>query len=60
LEVKTMLIRTDPFQVFDRLAEQLSGTGGTWSRPAVVVSEPVRALSSGRTRLPRSSTGAGE
>jgi HSP20 family protein len=29
-----MLMRTDPFREFDRLAQQLFGTSGTWSRPA--------------------------
>ncbi|MEU0283563.1 Hsp20/alpha crystallin family protein [Streptomyces sp. NPDC006195] len=29
-----MLMRTDPFREFDRLAQQLMGTSGTWSRPS--------------------------
>ncbi len=37
-----MLIRTDPFQVFDQLARQLTGSG-TWSRPWV----PMDAYRSG-------------
>ncbi|MCF3145461.1 Hsp20/alpha crystallin family protein [Streptomyces platensis] len=29
-----MLMRTDPFRELDRLAQQLMGTSGTWSRPS--------------------------
>jgi HSP20 family protein len=35
VEVETMLMRTDPFREFDRLAQQLVGAGTT-SRPAVM------------------------
>jgi HSP20 family protein len=35
LEVTTMLVRTDPFRDFDRLAQQLLGNGTT-SRPAIM------------------------
>jgi len=32
-----MLMRTDPFREFDRLAQQaFSGSSGTWSRPAAM------------------------
>jgi len=31
-----MLMRTDPFRDFDRLAQQLLGVGGTTSRPAIM------------------------
>ena len=31
-----MLMRTDPFRDFDRLAQQLMGAAGTTSRPAVM------------------------
>ncbi|KUL71109.1 MULTISPECIES: Hsp20/alpha crystallin family protein [unclassified Streptomyces] len=31
-----MLMRTDPFRELDRLAGQVLGTSGTWSRPAVM------------------------
>lgn len=36
LEVDTVLMRTDPFRDFDRLAQQLMGAAGTTSRPAVM------------------------
>jgi HSP20 family protein len=36
-----MLVRTDPFQVFDRLADQLTGAGGV--RPAVVPMDAYRS-----------------
>lgn len=41
-----MLMRTDPFQEFDRLTQQLFGTAptGTWSRPAPM---PVDAYRTG-------------
>ncbi|MGZ5416038.1 MAG: Hsp20/alpha crystallin family protein [Nocardioides sp.] len=32
----TVLMRTDPFRDFDRLAQQLMGAAGTTSRPAVM------------------------
>ncbi|MEU2785654.1 hypothetical protein ABZ629_28085, partial [Streptomyces sp. NPDC007110] len=31
-----MLMRTDPFRELDRLAGQVLGTSGTWSRPAMM------------------------
>jgi HSP20 family protein len=34
--VDTVLMRTDPFRDFDRLAQQLMGAAGTTSRPAVM------------------------
>ncbi|GAA3719110.1 Hsp20/alpha crystallin family protein [Streptomyces tremellae] len=36
-----MLMRTDPFREFDRLAQQLMGTG-TWSRPATMPMDAYR------------------
>jgi HSP20 family protein len=36
MEVKTMLMRTDPFRELDRLTQQLVGTDGTLARPAVM------------------------
>lgn len=41
-----MLMRTDPFREFDRIAQQLMGTTGTWSRPA---SMPMDAYRDGDT-----------
>jgi HSP20 family protein len=40
-----MLMRTDPFREFDRLAQQLSGTltPGTWSRPSPMPMDAYRA-----------------
>ena len=39
-----MLIRTDPFQVLDRLTQQLTGGGqGTWSRPATMSLDAYRS-----------------
>jgi HSP20 family protein len=40
-----MLMRTDPFREFDRLAQYLSGaaTPGTWSRPASMPMDAYRA-----------------
>ena len=50
LEVKTMLMRTDPFRELDRLAQQLTGpvTPGTWSRPTPM---PMDAYRSGDDSL---------
>jgi HSP20 family protein len=39
-----MLMRTDPFRDVDRLAQQLFGNSGTWSRPAAM---PLDAYRSG-------------
>jgi HSP20 family protein len=36
VEVETMLMRTDPFREFDRLAQQALGTNGTLARPSVM------------------------
>lgn len=36
-----MLMRTDPFREFDRLAQQLMGPG-TWSRPATMAMDAYR------------------
>lgn len=41
-----MLMRTDPFRDFDRIAQQLMGTTGTWSRPATM---PMDAYRDGET-----------
>ena len=40
-----MLMRTDPFREFDRLAQQLTGgsTPGTWSRPNAMPMDAYRA-----------------
>ena len=38
-----MLMRTDPFRELDRLAQQLFGTNGTTSRPAVMPMDAYRA-----------------
>lgn len=40
-----MLMRTDPFREFDRLASQLlgSGTPGTWTRPSAMPMDAYRA-----------------
>lgn len=37
-----MLMRTDPFRDFDRLAQQLLGSTGTWSRPATMPMDAYR------------------
>ena len=38
-----MLMRTDPFREFDRLAQQVLGTGqGTWSRPTAMPMDAYR------------------
>jgi HSP20 family protein len=44
--VSAMLMRTDPFREFDRIAQQLTGTTGTWSRPAAM---PMDAYRDGET-----------
>ena len=36
MEVKTMLMRTDPFRELDRLSQQVFGTDGTLARPSVM------------------------
>ncbi|MGB9046287.1 MAG: Hsp20/alpha crystallin family protein, partial [Pseudonocardiaceae bacterium] len=38
-----MLMRTDPFRELDRLTQQLFGTNGTTSRPAVMPMDAYRA-----------------
>jgi HSP20 family protein len=43
LEVETMLMRTDPFRELDRLAQQLTATPGTWSRPTPMPMDAYRA-----------------
>ncbi|MGS2587535.1 Hsp20/alpha crystallin family protein [Streptomyces hebeiensis] len=37
-----MLMRTDPFREFDRIAHQFMGTTGTWSRPAAMPMDAYR------------------
>ena len=37
-----MLMRTDPFREFDRIAQQLMGATGTWSRPATMPMDAYR------------------
>ncbi|WP_435971684.1 Hsp20/alpha crystallin family protein [Streptomyces sp. Qhu_M48] len=37
-----MLMRTDPFRELDRLAQQMTGTAGTWSRPSAVPMDAYR------------------
>ncbi|WMX43709.1 Hsp20/alpha crystallin family protein [Streptomyces roseicoloratus] len=37
-----MLMRTDPFRELDRLAQQMLGASGTWSRPAAVPMDAYR------------------
>ncbi|WP_338490965.1 Hsp20/alpha crystallin family protein [Streptomyces sp. SJL17-4] len=37
-----MLMRTDPFRELDRLAQQMLGTTGTWSRPSAVPMDAYR------------------
>src|SRR5690625_4007320 len=36
MEVELMLMRTDPFREFDRIAQQVFGTPGTAARPSVM------------------------
>ncbi|SDY14691.1 HSP20 family protein [Amycolatopsis xylanica] len=38
-----MLMRTDPFRDFDRFAQQVFGSTGTWSKPAVMPMDAYRA-----------------
>lgn len=37
-----MLMRTDPFRELDRIAQQLTGTTGTWSRPSAMAMDAYR------------------
>lgn len=37
-----MLMRTDPFRELDRLAQQLTGVSGTWSRPSAMPMDAYR------------------
>ncbi|MDT9683927.1 Hsp20/alpha crystallin family protein [Streptomyces sp. TRM76323] len=37
-----MLMRTDPFQEFDRIAQRLLGASGTWSRPTAMPMDAYR------------------
>ncbi|MFJ4776677.1 Hsp20/alpha crystallin family protein [Streptomyces sp. NPDC088762] len=37
-----MLMRTDPFRELDRVAQQLMGTTGTWSKPSVMPMDAYR------------------
>lgn len=37
-----MLMRTDPFRELDRLAQQVLGTSGTWSRPTAMPMDAYR------------------
>ena len=37
-----MLMRTDPFRELDRLAQQLTGVTGTWSRPTAMPMDAYR------------------
>ncbi|MFJ2399331.1 Hsp20/alpha crystallin family protein [Streptomyces sp. NPDC087843] len=37
-----MLMRTDPFRELDRLAQQLTGGAGTWTRPSTVPMDAYR------------------
>ncbi|WP_055599351.1 Hsp20/alpha crystallin family protein [Streptomyces aureus] len=37
-----MLMRTDPFRELDRLAQQMLGATGTWSRPSAVPMDAYR------------------
>jgi HSP20 family protein len=46
MEVKTMLMRTDPFRELDRLSQQVFGTDGTLARPSVM---PMDAWRDGET-----------
>jgi HSP20 family protein len=38
-----MLMRTDPFRDFDRLAQQFFGNSGTWSRPSAMPMDAYRS-----------------
>jgi len=38
-----MLMRTDPFRDFDRLAQQVFGNTGTWSRPSAMPMDAYRS-----------------
>jgi HSP20 family protein len=38
-----MLMRTDPFRDFDRLAQQFFGNSGTWSRPTAMPMDAYRS-----------------
>ncbi|MFD8498746.1 Hsp20/alpha crystallin family protein [Amycolatopsis sp. NPDC059657] len=38
-----MLMRTDPFRDFDRFAQQVFGSPGTWSKPAVMPMDAYRS-----------------
>ncbi|MFC5070502.1 Hsp20/alpha crystallin family protein [Kitasatospora cinereorecta] len=37
-----MLMRTDPFRELDRLAQQLTGDSGTWSKPSAMPMDAYR------------------
>jgi len=37
-----MLVRTDPFRQMDRLAQQMLGGAGTWSKPAAIPMDAYR------------------
>ncbi|URM92342.1 Hsp20/alpha crystallin family protein [Streptomyces sp. MRC013] len=37
-----MLMRTDPFQEIDRIAQRLLGTSGTWTRPTAMPMDAYR------------------
>ncbi|MFJ6854435.1 Hsp20/alpha crystallin family protein [Streptomyces sp. NPDC091271] len=37
-----MLMRTDPFRELDRLAQQLTGVSGTWSKPSAMPMDAYR------------------
>ncbi|WP_405783634.1 Hsp20/alpha crystallin family protein [Streptomyces sp. NBC_00859] len=37
-----MLMRTDPFRELDRIAQQLTGATGTWSRPSAMPMDAYR------------------
>ncbi|MFJ8803462.1 Hsp20/alpha crystallin family protein [Streptomyces sp. NPDC102487] len=37
-----MLLRTDPFRELDRLAQQLTGGAGTWTRPSTMPMDAYR------------------
>ncbi|MFE2423737.1 Hsp20/alpha crystallin family protein [Streptomyces hokutonensis] len=37
-----MLMRTDPFRELDRIAQQLTGVTGTWSRPSAMPMDAYR------------------
>jgi HSP20 family protein len=42
MEVKTMLMRTDPFRELDRLTQQVFGPDGTVSRPSAMLMDAWR------------------